>query len=93
MNITITCEDKYEAQKLASLIFIKDGNETFITGILNVVNNELVVSLKDKSAHSILLEDESNVEKFADFAQSVIDKEHKITSTKVVGNQVEITKG
>ena len=93
MNTTITCEDKYEAQKLASLIFIKDGNETFITGILNVVNNELVVSLKDKSAHSILLEDESNVEKFADFAQSVIDKEHKITSTKVVGNQVEIVKG
>ena len=93
MNITVTCEDKYEAQKLASLIFIKDGNETFVTGILNIVKNELVVSLKDKSAHSILLEDESNVEKFADFAQSVIDKEHKITSTKVTGNQVEITKG
>ena len=93
MNITVTCEDKYEAQKLASLIFIKDGNETFITGILNVIKNELVVSLKDKSAHSILLEDEANVERFADFAQSVIDKEHKITSTKVVGNQVEIVKG
>ena len=93
MKITITCEDKYEAQKLASLIFIRDGNETFITGILNVIKNELVVSLKDKSAHSILLEDEADVERFADFAQSVIDKEHKITSTKVVGNQVEIVKG
>ncbi|RMW39065.1 MAG: hypothetical protein EA447_01665 [Nitrosopumilus sp.] len=93
MNITVTCEDKYEAQKLASLIFIKDGSETFITGILNVIKNELVVSLKDKSAHSILLEDESNVEKFADFAQSIIDKEHKIISTKVLGNQVEIAKG
>lgn len=93
MNITVTCEDKYEAQKLTSLIFIKDGNETFITGILNVIKNELVVSLKDKSAHSILLEDESNVEKFADFAQSIIDKEHKIISTKVLENQVEIVKG
>ena len=93
MNITVTCEDKYEAQKLASLIFIKDGNETFITGILNIVKNELVISLKDKSAHSILLEDESNVERFADFAQSVIDKEHKIISTKILGNQVEVVKG
>ena len=93
MYITVTCEDKYEGQKLASLIFIKDGNETFIIGILNVVKNELVISLKDKSAHSILLEDESNVEKFADFAQSVVDKEHKIISTKIVGNQVEIVKG
>jgi uncharacterized protein YaaQ len=93
MKITISCEDKYEAQKLASLIFIKDGNETFITGILNIVKNELVVSLKDKSAHSVLLENESNVEKFADFAQSIIDKEHKIISTKILGNQVEIVKG
>ena len=93
MNITVTCEDKYEAQKLASLIFIKDGNETFITGILNIVKNELVISLKDKSAHSVLLEDESNVERFADFAQSVIDKEHKIISTKILGNQVEVVKG
>ncbi|WP_428325796.1 hypothetical protein [Nitrosopumilus sp.] len=93
MKITITCEDKYEAQKLASLIYIKDGNETFITGILNLVKNELVISLKDKSAHSILLENESNVEQFADFAQSIIDKEHKITSTKILGNQVEIDKG
>ncbi len=93
MKIVITCEDKYEAQKLASLIFIKDGSETFITGILNIVKNELVISLKDKSAHSILLEDEPNVEKFADFAQSIIDKEHKIISTKILTNQVEIVKG
>ncbi|MCE2506255.1 MAG: hypothetical protein J4F36_07280 [Nitrosopumilaceae archaeon] len=93
MNITITCDDKYEAQKLASLIFIKDGNETFITGILNVVENELVISLKDKSAHSILLENKASVEKFADFIQSVIDKEHKIVSTKILENQVEIVKG
>lgn len=93
MKITVTCEDKYEAQKLASLIYIKDGNETFITGILNLVKNELVISLKDKSAHSILLESESDVEQFADFIQSIIDKEHKITSTRVLENQVEIAKG
>ena len=30
MKIIITCDDKYEAQKLASLIFINDGKETFI---------------------------------------------------------------
>ncbi|MBL7018454.1 MAG: hypothetical protein ISR81_06010, partial [Nitrosopumilus sp.] len=46
MKISITCDDKYEARKLASLIFIKDGKETYITGILNIVKNELIVSLK-----------------------------------------------
>jgi hypothetical protein len=92
MKISIICDDKYEAQKLAVLIFIKEGKETYITGILNVVKNELVISLKDKSAHSILLKDEENVERFADFAQSVIDKEHKLISTKILENVVELVK-
>ena len=92
MKIIITCDDKYEAQKLASLIFINDGKETFITSILIIIGNELVISLKDKSAHSIVLKDESNVEKFADFIQSVIDKEHKLLSTKIIEHQVEMEK-
>ncbi len=92
MKITIICDDIYEAKKFASLIFIKDGKETFITSILNVVKNELIISLKDKSAHSILLKDEINVEKFADFIQSVIDKEHKIVSTKIIEHEIEIVK-
>ena len=92
MKIQITCEDKYEARKLASLIFIKEGKETYITGILNVVKNELVISLKDKSAHSILLKNEDEVENFADFIQSVIDKEHTLISTKINEHVVEIVK-
>ncbi|MGI0056405.1 MAG: hypothetical protein ACREAK_03410 [Nitrosarchaeum sp.] len=93
MKIRISCDDKYEAQKLASLLFIKDANEVFITAILNIIDNELVVALKDKSAHSILLKDENQVEVFADFIQSVIDKEHKIVSTVIFGEDVEIVKG
>ena len=93
MKIRVSCEDKYEAQKLASLIFIKEAKETFITSILNVIENELVVSLKDKSAHSILLKDENHVEIFADFMQSVIDKEHKVIATLVLEHDVEIVKG
>ena len=93
MKIRVSCEDKYEAQKLASLIFVKEAKETFITSILNVIENELVISLKDKSAHSILLKDENHVEIFADFMQSVIDKEHKIISTLILEHDVEIVKG
>ena len=57
-----------------------------------MIKNELVISLKDKSAHSILLKDEENVEKFADFIQSVIDKEHKMVSTKILEHVVEVVK-
>ena len=92
MKISITCDDKYEAQKFASLIFIKEGKETYIRSILNVIENELVISLKDKSAHSIVLKDKVNVEKFADFIQSVIDKEHKLVSIKILEHNIEIVK-
>ncbi len=92
MKTNIICDDEYEAQKLMSLIFIKEDKETFITGILNVIKNEIIISLKDKSAHSILLKDEENVEKFADFIQSVFDQEHDLVSTKMNKSIIEITK-
>ena len=92
MKRKITCLDKYEAQKLATMIYIKDGKETFITKILNVVENEIVVLLKDKSAHSILLKDNSQVESFADFIQSVFENKHKIVNTSTVEDEVEIIK-
>lgn len=92
MKKRITCEDNYEAQKLATLIYVKDNNETFITGILEIIENELIISLKDKSAHSILLKDKSETESFADFIQSVLEKVNKITKTEILENIVEITK-
>lgn len=92
MKIKIRCDDKYEAQKLSSLLFIKDMNETFITAILNIFDNEIVVALKDKSAHSIILKDRVDVDVFVDFIQSVIEKEHKIVSIVMLDEYVEIVK-
>ncbi len=92
MKKDITCIDSYEAQKLASLIYIKDDNEIFISGILEIIENEIIISLKDKSAHSILFKDKLQAEFFADFIQSVVDDVHKIKETKVRGDIVEITK-
>ena len=88
----ITCQDKYEAQKLASLIFVKKGNETFITEILNVFDNEVVILIKDKSAHSVVLKDEKQVEIFIDFIQSIVEKEQKIIDTVTNEDNVEIFK-
>ena len=92
MKKRIICEDKYEAQKLSSLIYVKDNKETFVSGILEIIDNEIIVSLKDKSAHSILLKDKLEAESFADFIQSVVEKTSRITNTEVIENMVEITK-
>lgn len=93
MKQSIACADNYEAQKLASLIYVKDDQELFINGILDIIENEIVISLKDKSAHSVLLQDRAQSDVFADFIQSVIDNVHTITDIKVIENVVEITKG
>ena len=90
MRTKIVCQDKYEAQKLASLIFVKEGNETFITEILNIFENEVVFSIKDKSAHSVLLKDKDQIEIFVDFIQSIVEDEHKIIDTATNNEVVEI---
>jgi len=91
-TVTIFCQDKYEAQKLASLVFVNDTKETYVTEILNVVENEVVLSIKDKSAHSIVLTDNDQVLVFTDFIQSVIEKKQKIVQTETVGSSVRIVK-
>ena len=67
--------------------------ETCITEILNVIENEIVLSVKDKSAHSVILKDDNQVVNFVDFIQSVVEKKHKITDTQIIDNVVKITKG
>jgi len=91
-TVTILCQDKYEAQKLANLIFVNDTKETYITEILNVVENEVVLSIKDKSAHSVVLTDNDQALVFTDFIQSVIEKKQKIVQTETVGSSVRIVK-
>lgn len=91
-RIIVFCQDKYEAQKLASLIFIKKEKETYITEILDVIENEIVLLVKDKSAHSVVLKDNTQVSIFTDFVQSVLEKNQKILDVVVVGNSLEIMK-
>ena len=88
----IICQDKYEAQKLASLIFVNDTKETYVTEILNVIENEVVLSIKDKSAHSVILVDSDQVLVFTDFIQSVLENRQKIIQTETVGSSVKIVK-
>ena len=91
-SITIICQDKYEAQKLANLIFENDTKETYVTEILNVIENEVVLLIKDKSAHSVILMDNDQVLLFTDFIQSILEKRQKIVQTETVGSSVKIVK-
>ena len=91
-TITILCQDKYEAEKLTNLIFVNDTKETYVTEILNVIENEIILSIKDKSAHSVVLMNNDQVLLFTDFIQSVIEKKQKIMQTEIAENSVKIIK-
>jgi|TARA_B100001750_G_scaffold241013_1_gene251714 hypothetical protein len=91
-SITILCQDKYEAQKLAGLIFVNDTKETYITEILDTIENEIILSIKDKSVHSVVLKNKEQVLFFTDFIQSVTEKKQKIVQTEIEENSVRIIK-
>ncbi|WP_299291191.1 hypothetical protein [Nitrosopumilus sp.] len=91
-NIQVCCLDKYEAQKMSSMIFQNKDRQVFIKDILSVYENEVVVSLLDRSAHCIMLRDVTQTEKFADFIQQVVECNQKITDVKIVGDTVLLTK-
>jgi len=91
-QIIVFCQDKYEAQKLASLIFIKEEKETYIIEILDVIENEIVLLIKDKSAHSVVFKDNNQVSIFTDFIQSVLEKKQKIKDIIIMENTLKIIK-
>lgn len=92
MRVRLGCADKHEAQKLASLVFQRERDETFVSEVINVIGNEVIVALKDGSAHSIMLRDICHVEAFVDFIQSVTEGIHGITGSVTLGSDVELTK-
>ena len=92
MKVTIRCADRYEAQKLASITHAEKGVDVQLDEIINVINEECIISLHDQSAHSILLHDISNAIRLADFIQSVCEGIHKIVNTKIENDTITIEK-
>jgi len=59
---------------------------------LDVIENEVILSLKDKSAHSVVFKDNSQVSIFTDFVQSVLEKKQKIKDVIIMENTLKIIK-
>ena len=92
MLIRILCQDKYETQKLSSLINTVDKDESLLVQVMDVFDDEVILQIKDESAHSVLFKNKTEAERFVDFIQSITDKEHKITNVKIIQDVIEITK-
>jgi uncharacterized Fe-S cluster-containing radical SAM superfamily protein len=90
-TLKFECDDRYEAEKLASLMSVQKDNTVWVSGVEAVVGNEIVIQLKDRSSHSVLLKDEQTVVRFKSFITDLMKGKIKIQSSVCVGSITEIS--
>ena len=90
-TLKFECDDHYEAEKLASLMSVQKDNTVWVSSVEAVVGNEIVMQLKDRSSHSVLLKDEQSVARLKSFITDLMNEKIKIHSSECVGSVTEIT--
>jgi hypothetical protein len=80
-TIEFPCDDCYEAEKLASLLSVQKDNNVWVSDVLAVVGNEIVIQLKDLSSHAVMLKDEETVVRLRSFLMDVINGKVTIYSS------------
>ncbi len=92
-TLKFQCDDRYEAEKLASLVSMQKDDTVYVDGVAAVVGNEIVIKLKDKSSHAVLLKDRENVDRLNSLLLDVVKGKIKILSSDSSGSVAEITLG
>jgi hypothetical protein len=84
------CEDKYEAEKLASLTGLQKDQSTYIRDILDVIENELVVILKDRTSHCVLMKDNDTAKRLNRLLSDVVQGKKIISKSRYYDCTIEI---
>ena len=90
-TLEFECDDRYEAEKLASLVSVQKDNTVWVSGVEAVVGNEIVIQLKDRSSHAVLLKDEQTVMRLKSFLTELLGGKIKIQSSSYIGSITRIT--
>ena len=89
-TLKFECDDCYEAEKLASLMSIQKDNTMWVLGVEAVIGNEIVIQLKDRSSHAVLLKDEQTVVMLKSFVTDLMKGKMKIQSSESLGSITKI---
>jgi len=92
-TIKFECDDRYEAEKLASLVSIQKDDTVYVDDVAAVVGNEIVIKLKDRSSHAIQLKNKENVDRLKSLLLAVVEGKIRILSSDFSGSVAEITLG
>ena len=90
-TIKFECDDPYEAEKLASLISVQKDNTVWVSGVVAVVGNEIVLQLKDWSSHAVMLKDKETGDRLKSFVIDVIKGKIRIHSSDFLESVTGIT--
>lgn len=90
-TVEFECEDRYEAEKLASLMSVQKDNTVWVLRVEAVIGNEIVIQLKDRSSHAVLLKDEQTVMRLKSFLTDLLGGQIKIQSSIYLGSVARIT--
>jgi hypothetical protein len=66
------CLDSYETEKLGSMLLPDKDSVHFVIEVIKIVDNEIVLMLKDKSCHAVLMKDNTNAVKLREFVRELI---------------------
>ena len=90
-TVEFECEDRYEAEKLTSLMSAQKDNTVWVSRVEAVIGNEIVIQLKDRSSHAVLLKDEQTVMTLKSFLTDLLGGQIKIQSSIYLGSVARIT--
>jgi hypothetical protein len=90
-TLKFECDDRYEAKKLASLMSVQKDNTVWVSGVEAMVDNEIVIQLKDRSSHAVLLRDEETVARLSSFMTDLVRGKIKIHSSECIGSVTGVT--
>jgi hypothetical protein len=66
------CLASYETEKLGSMLLPDKDSVHFVVEVIKIIDNEIVLMLKDKSCHAVLMKDNINAVKLKEFVGELI---------------------
>ncbi|HEX6671596.1 MAG TPA: hypothetical protein VFC05_02035 [Nitrososphaeraceae archaeon] len=84
----IICFDKYEKEKLMGLFSIQKDDSVFVMDVENLIENEIIIKLKDKSCHSIMLNDKNNAYSLFLLIKDIKDNKRRFISLENLSSNV-----
>jgi hypothetical protein len=85
------CDDKYEAEKLAGLLnTLQTCNSTSVNGVAAIINNEIIITLSDRSNHSVTLKHDNDAIRLKSFIEFILNRNIRISEDRFEDCMVEV---